>query len=100
MPRSLQTVSRRLLPSTPSAAPSFEGVSARSNHCRMFATTVMCQSVRPVSRPLFDVAELNVELSGILSISSLSCLLVAWPPKLAMAVSATVLRPTFLFVQI
>ena len=39
------------------------------------------------------VSELNVELSGILSISSLSCLLVAWPPKLAMAVRAIVLMP-------
>ena len=60
VPRSLQTVSRRPLPSTPLAARlafdsfrllafgSFEGISARSNHLGIFAPTVTCHSVRPL----------------------------------------------------
>ena len=58
-----------------------------------FYPTATCHVLR-LSRPSFDVAELTIELSGILPISSLSCIVVAWPPKMAMAVSGTVLRPT------
>ena len=65
------------------------GVSVRSNHWAMLPMTVDSQSLRPGWSGL--VSQLNAELPGILSISFLSCWLVAWPPKLAMAVSAIVL---------
>ena len=74
------------------------GVSVRSNHLAIIQRTVASQILVP-GLPGF-VSELNLELSGILFVSSLNWLLVAWPPKLAMAVSAIVLRPTLRFVQI
>ena len=61
--------------------------------------TATCHVLRS-SRPSFDVAELTVELSGLLPISSLIRLVVARPPRLAMAVSAIVLRPALCFVRI
>ena len=74
------------------------GVSARSNHRGIILEAVDAQSLTPGLPGV--VSELNVELSGILSISSLSWLLVAWPPKLAMAVSAMVVRPALCFLLI
>ena len=73
------------------------GVSVRSNHRDILLLIVDSQSLIP-GLP-FVVSELKFELSGILSISLLSSLVVAWPPKLAMAVSAIVLRPTLLLID-